>query len=330
MMRWLGMKEISKTFFCLVGLFSLVACGQQPAPSESSDLGDSPMPESPMPGDQIRGDQAPLVVYTVNYPLQYFAKRIGSEGVEVVFPAPPEEDPAYWKPTAEEIAAYQGADLIFLNGAGYAKWLTLATLPQSQLVDTSTAFREDFVPLEEGPVHTHGPQGEHSHEGTAFTTWLDPDLAIEQARAIADALSVARPEHEGIFKEHFVELEAELRELSVELEGLAADQKGLPLFFSHPVYQYLTRRYELNASSVHWESGQMPSDEQWRELDELMVQHPGEWMIWEDTPSPEIVAKLEERGIDVAVFRPCANTPESGDYMTVMRENVEAMKGLGR
>ena len=283
-----------------------------------------------MPGDQEPGDQAPLVVYTVNYPLQYFAERIGGDGVEAIFPTPSEEDPAYWKPTAEEIAAFQGADLILLNGAGYAKWLTLATLPQSQLVDTSATFRKDFIPLQEGPVHIHGPQGEHSHEGTAFTTWLDPDLAIEQARAIADALSVARSENEEIFKQRFAALETELRELSSELDISVADQKGLPLFFSHPVYQYLTRRYELNARSVHWEPGQMPSDEQWREFDELMAQHPGKWMIWEDMPTPEIVAKLEERGVDVAVFRPCANTPESGDYMTVMRENVEAMRRLGR
>jgi zinc transport system substrate-binding protein len=327
------MKAFPKSFLCMAGLLALVACGQQSTPNESSGLGESPMPESPMPetpvpGVQVPGDQAPLVVYTVNYPLQYFAERIGADGVEVIFPAPPEEDPAYWKPTAEEIAAFQGADVIFLNGAGYAKWLTLATLPQSQLVDTSAAFREDFIPLKEGPVHTHGPLGEHSHEGTAFTTWLDPDLAIEQARAIADALAAARPEHEEIFKVRFAALETELRELFAELESLAADQKGLPLFFSHPVYQYLTRRFELNARSVHWEPGQMPSDEQWRELDELMVQHPGKWMIWEDTPAPEIVAKLEERGIDVAVFRPCANIPESGDYMTVMKENVEAMMGL--
>ena len=28
-------------------------------------------------------------VYTVNYPLAYFTKRLAPEGVEIVFPAPP-------------------------------------------------------------------------------------------------------------------------------------------------------------------------------------------------------------------------------------------------
>ena len=43
-------------------------------------------------------ESGPLVVYTVNYPLAYFAERIGGEAVEVHFPAPPDEDPAYWEP----------------------------------------------------------------------------------------------------------------------------------------------------------------------------------------------------------------------------------------
>ena len=42
-----------------------------------------------------------LVVYAVNYPLAYFAERIGGDLVEVVFPAPVDEDPAFWNPSAE-------------------------------------------------------------------------------------------------------------------------------------------------------------------------------------------------------------------------------------
>ncbi|MEA3275247.1 MAG: hypothetical protein U9Q81_08160, partial [Pseudomonadota bacterium] len=37
-----------------------------------------------------------LVLYTVNYPLQYFAERIAGEHAQVVFPAPADVDPAFW------------------------------------------------------------------------------------------------------------------------------------------------------------------------------------------------------------------------------------------
>ena len=69
----------------------------------------------------------PPRVYTVNYPLAYFAERIAGGSVKVVFPVPPDVDPAIWSPDAETIADYQQADLVLLNGAGYAGWLQRAT-----------------------------------------------------------------------------------------------------------------------------------------------------------------------------------------------------------
>jgi len=126
-------------------------------------------------------DGEPLTVYVVNYPLQYFAERIGGDGVHVEFPAPVDEDPAFWSPDAETIAAYQQAWRILLNGAGYARWAQRATLPQSKLVDTSAGFRDRYIRVDDGVTHAHGPGGEHTHGEVAFTTWLDPTLAIEQA-----------------------------------------------------------------------------------------------------------------------------------------------------
>jgi zinc transport system substrate-binding protein len=90
----------------------------------------------------------PLVVYTVNYPLAYFAERIGGDAVEVTCPAPPDEDPAFWSPAAETIAAYQGADLILLNGAGYAKWVKRATLAAEQA--NAAAFEKVAATSDDG------------------------------------------------------------------------------------------------------------------------------------------------------------------------------------
>ena len=122
-----------------------------------------------------------LSVYVVNYPLQYFAERMGGELVEVHFPAPRDVDPAYWSPDPDTIAGYQSADVILLNGAGYARWVNHASLPRTRMVYTSAGFAEDYIDVEQTVTHTHGPGAEHSHRGTAFTTWLKPTLAIQQA-----------------------------------------------------------------------------------------------------------------------------------------------------
>ena len=71
-----------------------------------------------------------FTVYTVNYPLQYFAERIGAEHVEVAFPAPSGVDPAFWKPDSDILRQYQQADLVLLNGAGYAGWVEKVSLPR--------------------------------------------------------------------------------------------------------------------------------------------------------------------------------------------------------
>ena len=82
-----------------------------------------PINEAPEPGKPT--------VYAVNYPLQYFARRIGLGAVDVRFPAPANVDPAFWVPEPATIVAFQDADLILLNGAGYARWIEHASLPSS-------------------------------------------------------------------------------------------------------------------------------------------------------------------------------------------------------
>ncbi|SVE56918.1 uncharacterized protein METZ01_LOCUS509772, partial [marine metagenome] len=64
-----------------LAIFVLAACGQT-----DRKLGAS------------KKKTEPLEVVVVNYPLQYFAKRIGGEQVKVALPVPAAEDPADWRP----------------------------------------------------------------------------------------------------------------------------------------------------------------------------------------------------------------------------------------
>jgi zinc transport system substrate-binding protein len=278
----------------------------------------------------ISGDpNAPLSICVVNYPLRYFAERIGGPDVRVTFPAPSDGDPAFWKPTAEQIAAYQAGDVILLNGAGYAKWVLQASLPVSRMVDTSALFADRYLPIEDAVTHSHGPKGEHEHGDVAFTTWLDPELAIVQARAVRDALARLRPERAAEFDQRFGALEADLRALDAELASLTASFGSRPVLFSHPVYQYFVRRYDINGQAVHWEPDEAPTPEQWDELRALLAEHAAAWMIWEGTPQPEKVDALKDLGLDSVVFEPCGNTPATGDYLSVMKQNVRALQDAG-
>jgi zinc transport system substrate-binding protein len=271
-------------------------------------------------------DKSILTIYTVNYPLMYFAERIGGKHVEVFFPAPSDVDPAYWTPDVETVVSYQQADLILLNGAGYAKWIVKATLPQSKLVDTSRSFRDRYIYMEEVLTHSHGPEGEHAHESLAFTTWIDFNLAAQQASAVAEAIIRKRPNLEKTFEKNYASLAQDLHKLDSDITALVSADQDQPLLGSHPVYDYLANRYGLNMKNLHWEPNEMPSRQQWAELQSILEEHPAQWMIWEGEPVASSVARLQELGVGSLVFDPCGNVPDNGDFMDMMRRNIENLR----
>ena len=70
----------------------------------------------------------------------------------------------------------------------------------------------------------------------------------------------------------------------------------------------------------------MPAEAQWQELLTIHGDFPASWMIWEDTPLPQMRERLESMGIRSVVFDPCANTPPSGDFLSVMGKNLRALR----
>ena len=114
--------------------------------------------------------------------------------------------------------------------------------------------------------------------------------------------------------------------LDAEIGLVVADGKEQPLIFSHPVYQYFAHRYGLNGKSVHWEPDAVPDAAMWEELETLLQTHPAKWMVWEGSPLPEVVERLEGLGVKSLTFDPCGNVPGSGDYLSVMKQNVVELR----
>ena len=267
-----------------------------------------------------------LTVYTVNYPLTYFAERIGGEQVNVVFPAPPDVDPAFWTPDTETVRKYQQADLIILNGAGYEKWTKKVSLPMLRTVDTSKAFKNNLIHIETDVTHSHGPGGDHSHGGTAFTTWLDFSQAVLQAEAIYKAFSRNVPVYKDDFFRNFEALKKDLLDLDARMTALSAKMPGLPLFGSHPIYQYMVRKYNLNLKMVMWEPDEDPGEKKWKHLHELVKEFSVKWMIWEGEPLAGSARRLQKMDIQSQVFSPCFARPEKVDFLFVMQQNVKNME----
>ena len=277
----------------------------------------------PTSGSAVKQNVKPRV-FVVNYPLMYFVERIAGDTVDIDFPVPPDIDPAFWKPNAEDVLRLQTADLIVLNGANYAKWTRRVSLPETMSHDTTINLKDRYIRIEDATTHQHGPKGkQHSHTGYAFTTWLDLKIAVEQARAVNDALTQFVPNQKSTYLKNFAALEQDLLALDGQIEQAVAKIPNKPLVASHPVYQYFTKRYGLNLKSVHWEPDEMPGEDAWKDFAALIAKHPAKSMLWEGEPNKDIVAKLDNMGIESVVFDPCGNKPAMGDFLEVMRSNVE-------
>jgi zinc transport system substrate-binding protein len=252
------------------------------------------------------------LVYTTFYPTTYFAERIGGKRIEVVCPLPDGEDPIFWMPDAEAIGAYQQADLIVVNGAGFEKWLDKVSLPEAKVVRTAAPFRAEWLTYAKAVEHSHGRGGKHAHEGIDGHTWLEPRLAQLQANEIRKAFARLLPEHEAEFVARYEELAKDLDALDAAFRALGRPKQRLAA--SHPAYNYLVRAYGWDVVNLDLDPEVPP---------EAPVQVVGvRYILWESEPTPEVAKAV---GLEPIRFDPC-ETPGEGDYLDRMRANLERIR----
>jgi len=273
-------------------------------------------------GATAQADDQPRIV-TVNYPLQYFAERLVGDAAEVVYPVPAGVDPSFWRPSIADISAVQSADLILLSGAGFATWIDRVSLPRSRLVNTAAGYRDRFIATET-ITHSHGDGGEHSHEGIATYTWLDPTLAIAQAEAVAAAIAgrgIADPTQ--VYAE-FATLRADLEALDADAQAALAGAQDVVFIATHPRYQYLAQAYDLTIVSLEWEAGTAPTQDQLEDLASRVASDGARILIWEAEPPQDAKDAAAALGLVNVTVPPLAQ-PVDADFTASFRASVAAL-----
>ena len=308
------MTRTSAALTCLsIGLGLLAACESKQSPKATSNSKEN-------------------LVCTTFYPTTYFAERIAGGKIEVVNPCPADVDPAFWMPDEETMREYQGADLIVVNGASFEKWVDKVGLAPSRMVDTTKPLADELIVIAGAVTHTHGPTGEHSHEGVDGHTWLDPINAKTQAEQIKLAMVKSFPDHKETFEAGYADLAKALDALDARHKVLAEKLKDRFMLCSHPAYNYVGRRYGWKLKSFHLDPGEMPEDATFAEIKEFLAGQPSGHMLWESAPTDEIATRFrDELGLKSIVFSPCealdAEALKNGaDFLTVMNGNIDRME----
>ncbi|MBY0311212.1 MAG: zinc ABC transporter substrate-binding protein [Phycisphaerales bacterium] len=319
----------------LAGTLTLTSCERAP------DLSPS-VPRSSVAPVSTR----PVQVITTFYPTTYFAQRIASGGggvggaeqsqardkpvVHIECPLPDGADPIHWQPKVEEIAKFQAAELVVLNGASFELWVATASLPISRVVDTARVFESEFL-RHETTTHSHGASGSHSHEGIDGHTWLDPKNAERQAEQILIAMIRRWPAHEPHFRSGFAALKADLDDLDARLKAISPQLERVALVASHPAYNYLARRYQWKLLNVDVPPDEAPTPAR---LDALKAAisasgRPRAVLLCEDLPEQPLMTALSNvAGLTPIVFEPAENVPSERraageDYISIMHRNIQ-------
>ena len=295
--------------------------------------------------EETAEDGRPRVVASF-YPLYDFTRRLAGEEFAVSCPVPPGADPHGMEATpglAREIA---GAQLILLLGLGMDGWISklarserrakvvelAADLPTRPDVASRLAeFAAPAAGIAHGHDHGHGHGHADEAGGIDPHVWLDPVLAQELVRRIADALVAVAPEHATRVHERRDALLAELHQLDEEFQGALRDLPQRQLVTFHGAFAYLFTRYELEVAGVIEPfPGDEPSAAYLRKLVGLMRELDLR-TIFAEPQLPDRPAQViaHEIGGTVERLDPCetilADDPDA-TYVDRQRRNLETLR----
>ena len=233
-------------------LLSVIAgCGRSVEPS----------PETSSANESLR-------VVVTSQPLLEMAQAVGQGSCEIIRIVPDDVSSRDWKPAAADVQTLQHAKLILISGAGYEPWRDRVSLPGSRLKDTAAGYYEQFIRIPDAVTHQHGPEGPHSHPGTVWATWIDPDLAISQLSQVTGSLIRIAPESKTAIETAAAKLKSQFESLNPLIVAVtsSAKQDELIVVSDGPCYQYLLNRLGWKLNYLHWaESGDL-SDRDREEL----------------------------------------------------------------
>lgn len=265
-------------------------------------------------------------IVAVNYALQYLTERLVGDTTQVVLPVPQDVDPSFWRPSIADISTIQSADLIVLNGAGFATWTDRVSLPRAKVVNTTAAIEDQFI-ITESITHSHGEGDTHSHEGLASYTWLDPKLAMAQADAIAAAVVRRKLAGADDVDKRLAALKADLEALDADLLDGLAGMQDIAIIATHPRYQYFARRYGLSITSMEWEAGLMPTPDEFADLQARVDQTGARILIWEAEPPQAAIDAALSKGLLSTTFAPLAHADGERAFLETL---VEAANQLSQ
>jgi len=187
----------------------------------------------------------PVVLVTIP-PYAYFVEQIAGETVSIEIFVPAGANPHTYEPTPKQVEKFAQAKIWFRFGDPIEQKI----LPFLREKGIQGINLSKGLPLITATEHNCG---DHVHEGKDLHVWLDPHLAIKQAKRIFEELSNVLPEHQKLFEQNYLQLAQRLGTLDQKIQAELLPFEGITLMVSHPALGYYCKRYGLHQLSIECE-----------------------------------------------------------------------------
>jgi zinc transport system substrate-binding protein len=268
-------------------------------------------------------------------PLGDFCQKIGGKYVGVSVLVPPGASPHTFEPSPTAVTKATQAKVFVYVGAGLDPWaerLLKAQRTPGQVVVEAVAG----IPLlKDVDEHEHGEAAQepkeaehHHHEAGNPHVWLDPVLAEDICRRIAQALIQVDPAHKNMYEVNLALYLGKLQTLDNNIKTVVATFRRRDYVTFHPAYAYFSRRYGLREVGViEAAPGREPSPGHLQRII-AAIKKTGVKAVFAEPQLSSRVAEViaQEAGVKVLILDPLGGRPPYGSsYLKLMRHNLAVL-----
>jgi zinc transport system substrate-binding protein len=273
-----------------------------------------------------------VIVHAAFYPLEFLAKTIGGDQIQVVSLTVPGAEPHDMELTPVQVAELEKTSLaLFIDGFMPAVDEAIEASVPDRALDLGTT-----VTLLEGGAHSE-EEGHSDEEAAAEDDhgaydphiWLDPANMVLMANAVSDRLIAIDPARTDFYTANTAALVAELEALDQEFTTGLANCEQKEIVTSHESFGYLANAYGFEQHGIAGLSPDTePSPARLAEISEMVIAEGITTIYYETLVSPAIAETVaNETGATTAVLDPIEGLVEGSTdtFITVMQANLQAL-----
>ncbi|HEX2053711.1 MAG TPA: metal ABC transporter substrate-binding protein [Actinomycetota bacterium] len=259
--------------------------------------------------DDPAEDTSRRSVVTAFYPLTFVATEVAGDMADVSSVTPAGVEPHDVELTASQVRRTTEADLLVYLGGGF----------QPEL--------EKLVPEVERTLNVLTVTPGSSPQDDPHI-WLDPVLMAGITDAVADAMAQVDPRHADDYRANAADLVTRINDLDDDfVNGLSRCERR-EFVTTHEAFGHLAERFNLTQIGI---AGISPEQEPSpRRLEEVaqVVRERNITTIFFEALLPEDIAETVagETGAETALLDPLESPPRTGDYLSAMRANLQALR----